>query len=46
MTDSDTTESGEVIWYTIQGQRLSGAPTEPGIYLRVEGAHAVKHLIR
>lgn len=46
VTDSDTTESGEVIWYTIQGQRLSGAPTEPGIYLRVEGAHAVKHLIR
>ena len=34
--------SAEAEWYTLQGVRLSGRPTESGIYVRVAGGKAEK----
>lgn len=38
-------ESGEV-WYTIQGIRLAGKPSEPGIYIRKCGSRSEKTIVR
>lgn len=38
-----SSESGEV-WYTLQGIRLCGAPTQAGVYVRVRGGKAERIL--
>lgn len=42
---AETSAPETVEWYTIQGLRLNGTPTAPGLYIRVEGRNPVKVML-
>ncbi len=44
--DDSSIDASVEEWYTIQGERLSGTPTVPGLYILVRGSRATKHLLR
>jgi hypothetical protein len=40
------TNDGEAIYYNIQGVRIVGTPTVPGLYVKVRGNNATKVIVK